>query len=274
MRSIDYSMRKPSSKIFDLSGRAVILTGAAGLLGAQYADGLSQVGANVVLTDVNYSRCKKIAKDLESKYNVTPLAIKLDITNQESVKKMVSIVLKKFKKIDILVNNAAFNNRKKNKSAPFEKFLLSTWNKMLSVNLTGMFLCTKEVGRVMLRQKHGVIINIGSIYGMVGADQRIYGKSGINSSIAYATTKSGVLNFTRYLAAYWNRTGIRVNSLSLGGVENNQDSDFIKNYSYRTILGRMAHKDEYVGALLFLASDASSYVTGSNLVVDGGWTAW
>lgn len=274
MRSINHSMKKPSSKIFDLSGRVVILTGAAGLLGTRYAEGLSQAGANVVLTDINYSGCKKIAKELEAKYNVSPLAIKLDITNQESVKKMVSITLKKFKKIDVLVNNAAFNNRKKNESAPFEKFLLSTWNKTLSVNLTGMFLCTQEVGQIMLRQKHGVIINIGSIYGMVGADQRIYGESGINSSIAYATTKSGVLNFTRYLAAYWHRTGIRVNSLSLGGVENNQDPDFIKNYSYRTILGRMAHKDEYVGALLFLASDASSYVTGSNLVVDGGWTAW
>ena len=126
----------------------------------------------------------------------------------------------------------------------------------------------------MVKQKQGVIINIASTYGIVAADQRIYGKSGQNSAVYYAATKSGILNLTRYLASYWQGTGIRINTLSPGGVENNQGNSFIKNYSYKTMLGRMARKDEYVGAILFLASDASSYMTGSNLVIDGGWTSW
>ena len=126
----------------------------------------------------------------------------------------------------------------------------------------------------MIKQNNGVIINISSIYGMIGADQRIYGSSGLNSPVSYAASKGAIINLTRYLAAYWQGKGIRVNTLSPGGVEKGQDKDFIKKYSYKTILGRMAKRDEYVGPILFLASDASSYMTGSNLIVDGGWTAW
>ena len=261
-------------EIFDLSGRVVILTGAAGLLGEQYARGLSQAGANVVLADKCYSKCKKLEIDLKKEYDVNPLAIKIDITNKKSVKKMIAEIVNRYAKIDVLINNAMFQEGKKERAILFERFPLSSWNKVLSVNITGMFLCCQEVGKIMLKQKHGNIINISSIYGLVGADQRIYGKSGINSTIAYAATKSAILNFTRYLASYWHNTGIRVNTLSLGGVENNQDPYFIKNYSTKSMLGRMARKDEYVGSILFPASDASSYMAGSNLIVDGGWTAW
>ena len=148
------------------------------------------------------------------------------------------------------------------------------WNKAIDVNLTGVFLCCQKIGKVMVKQRKGVIINISSTYGLVAPDQRIYGKSGQNSAAFYATTKSGILNLTRYLASYWQRKGIRVNTLSPGGVEKNQDPDFIKKYSERTPLGRMAKKDEYIGPIIFLASEASSYMTGSNLIVDGGWTAW
>lgn len=262
------------SKLFSLSGRVVILTGAAGLLGAQYAKALCKSGANVVLADIDFSKCKKISKELEKKYSTETLPLKVDLAKKNSIKNMVSRTIKKFSKIDVLINNAIFHERMKEQAVPFEKFPLDSWQKVISINITGMFLCCQEVGNIMMKQRNGVIINISSIYGINGADQRIYGQSGINSSIAYAVTKSAVLNFTRYLASYWNNTGIRVNTLSLGGVSNNQDPNFIKNYSYKTMLGRMAKKNEYAGAIVFLASDASSYMTGSNLIVDGGWTAW
>ena len=185
------------------------------------------------------------------------------------------MILKKYSKIDVLINNAHIVPRSDSrKDSPFESYPLDLWEVMVSTNLRGLFLCSREIGRIMKKQQNGNIINISTIYGLVGPDQRIYGKSGQNSAVYYAATKSAILNLTRYLASYWNRTGIRVNTLSPGGVENNQGSLFIKNYSYKTMLGRMAQKNEYVGAMIFLASDASSYMTGSNLVVDGGFTAW
>ena len=261
-------------KLFDLSDKTIVLTGAAGHLGKNYVDGLSQFGANVVLSDINYQGCKKIEKQMREKYDVDPLSVKLDLTDSKSIKCMVSKITKKYSSIDVLINNAAYQGDKKIRSAGFEKLELGTWNKAINVNLTGIFLLCQAVGKIMLKQKSGNIINISSTYGMVGADQRIYGKSGQNSAAFYAATKGSIINLTRYLAAYWQGKGIRVNTLSPGGVEKGQDKDFIKKYSYKTILGRMAKRDEYVGPILFLASDASSYMTGSNLIVDGGWTAW
>ena len=261
-------------ELFNMKNRVVIITGAAGLLGSQYANVLSQYGANVVLADVKYSECKKIEKELISKYGVSPLSIKLDLTNPKSIKSMISKILKKYSKIDVLINNAADQGNPKLRTTKFEDFPLSYWNKALNVNLTGVFLCCQEVGKVMVKQKKGNVINISSTYGLVAPDQRIYGNSGQNSAVFYSATKSALLNLTRYLASYWNGTGIRVNTLSPGGVEKNQNATFIKKYSEKTMLGRMAYKDEYNGAILFLASDASSYMTGSNLIVDGGWTAW
>mgnify|MGYP001231435786 CR=1 FL=1 len=261
-------------KIFDFSNRVVIITGAAGLLGTEYAKGFSQAGANVVLADKNFIKCKKLAVELEKKFGVKPLAVNLDVTKPKSIKKMIEQVMKKFSKIDILVNNAIFPEIGKIKKIKFEDFPLDVWEKGIDVNLTGMFLCSQQVGKIMVKQKKGVIINISSIYGIKGPDQRIYGRTNIIKSALYATTKGAVINFTKYLAAYWNRTGIRVNTLSLGGVEENQDKNFKKKYSNKTMIGRMAKKDEYVGALLFLSSDASSYMTGSNLIIDGGWDSW
>ena len=158
----------------------------------------------------------------------------------------------------------------------FEEFPLDLWNQTLSVNLTGVFLCSQEFGRAMTKRGKGVIVNIASHYGLVGADQRIYGSSKLNSPVSYATSKGGIVNLTKYLAAYWHSKNVRVNTLTLGGVQDNsyQNKEFIKNYSKKTILGRMAKKEDYKGAILFLISDASSYMTGSNLIIDGGWTAW
>jgi|TARA_Y100001949_G_scaffold176636_1_gene191081 NAD(P)-dependent dehydrogenase (short-subunit alcohol dehydrogenase family) len=261
-------------KLFDLTGKVVIITGAAGMLGSRYAYGLSKQGANVVLADINFSECKKIEKDIKNSFETNPYSIKLDLTKIKSIESMVSNVLKKYSKIDVLINNAAYQGNPKIRTAGFEKLSLDIWQQAIDVNLTGVFLCCQNIGKQMLKQKSGNIINIASTYGLVGPDQRIYGKSGQNSAAFYAATKSAILNLTRYLSAYWQRTGIRVNTFSPGGVENKQDTDFIKKYSSRTPLKRMARKDEYVGSLIFLASDASSYMTGSNLVVDGGWTAW
>ena len=261
-------------KLFDLSGRIVIITGAAGNLGSKYAEGLTQAGANVVLADIDYATCKQLGKQLENKYSIKNLAIKLDLNDKSSIENMVSKTMKQFSKIDILINNAAYQGNSKSRKIKFENFPLNEWNKAVSVNLTGVFLTCQEVGKIMVKQKYGNIINISSTYGLVAPDQRIYGTSGQNAAAFYSATKAALVNLTRYLASYWNRTGIRVNSLSPGGVENSQESNFIKKYSEKTMLGRMANKNEYVGAIIFLSSDASSYMTGSNLIVDGGWTAW
>ena len=262
------------TKLFDLSGRIVIITGAAGNLGSKYAEGLTQAGANVVLADIDYATCKQLGKQLENKYSIKNLAIKLDLNDKSSIENMVSKTMKQFSKIDILINNAAYQGNSKSRKIKFENFPLNEWNKAVSVNLTGVFLTCQEVGKIMVKQKYGNIINISSTYGLVAPDQRIYGTSGQNAAAFYSATKAALVNLTRYLASYWNRSGIRVNSLSPGGVENSQESNFIKKYSEKTMLGRMANKNEYVGAIIFLSSDASSYMTGSNLIVDGGWTAW
>ena len=267
-------MNMNEKNIFDISKKTIIITGAAGLLGSEYAKGLSKQGANVVLVDLDIKRCKEISSELNKKYAVESLAIKLDITKISSIKNMVKIIMKKYNKIDVLINNAAYQGNDKLRTIPFEELPLKNWNKAIDVNLTGIFLCCQGVGKIMVKQKKGIVINISSTYGIVAPDQRIYGKSRQNSAVFYAATKSAILNLTRYLAAYWQGKGIRVNTLSPGGVEKNQELNFRKKYSEKTMLGRMAKKDEYVGPIIFLSSDASSYMTGSNLIVDGGWTAW
>lgn len=261
-------------KMSDLSEKVVFLTGAAGILGTQYATALSNAGANVILADINYTRCKKMEIKLKKEFDVTPFSLKMDISNKKSIDNGISKVMKKFSKIDVLVNNAVFPETQKERKIEFEKFPLELWNKIFAVNVTGVFLCNQKIGSIMVKQQKGSIINISSMYGIVAADQRIYGNSGLNSTAAYAVTKSSLFNFTRYLASYWRNTGVRINTLTLGGVENNQDPKFIRKYSEKTMIGRMAKNNEYNGALLFLLSNASSYMTGGNLILDGGWSSW
>ena len=269
------------SKLFDIKNRNIVITGSSGLLGSQYANILSASGANVILVDLDSIKNKKLERSLRKKYRTNARSYTTDISKLQDVKKLAKNVLRDFKKIDGLVNNAAYTSKgAKEKSdnafGSFENFPVKIWQKSIDINLTGVFFCSQAFGKIMLRQRKGVIVNIASHYGLVGADQRIYGKSGLNLPISYAATKGAVVNMTRYLAAYWNGKGIRVNTLSPGGVIDTtyQDKKFIKKYSERTILGRMAKRDEYNGAILFLISDASSYMTGANLIVDGGWTAW
>ena len=206
------------------------------------------------------------------------MAFSVDISDQNEIKEMIKKITSKYPKIDVLINNAHFIPRENEKrDAPFEKYPLDLWDETISINLRGLFLCCQEIGKVMLKQKKGIVVNVSSIYGIVGADQRIYGKSRLNSPPFYSASKGAMVNFTRYLAAYWQGKNIRVNTLTLGGVFDkklHEDQNFVKNYFKKTILGRMANKEDYDGALIFLSSDASSYVTGTNLIVDGGWTSW
>ncbi len=259
-----------------MKSKTVIITGATGLLGEEFAHILSSAGADVILVGLwSVDKNRELELELRRKYHTRPSSYSTDISKQEEVQALFGKVMKEYGKVDGLVNNAQFVPRKHPKrAAPFESYPPELWHQTLETNLTGVFLCCQEAGKIMSKQNNGVIVNVSSIYGMVGADHRIYGKSRLNSPPSYAATKGAIINLTRYLAAYWHGKSIRVNTLTLGGVINNQDPKFVKRYSDKTIVGRMANKDEYNGAILFLLSDASSYMTGANLVVDGGWTAW
>jgi NAD(P)-dependent dehydrogenase (short-subunit alcohol dehydrogenase family) len=265
-------------ELFSLKGKTAIVTGSNGLLGTRHCEALAAAGANVVLCDVDEKAAKKNAAALGKKH----LGLGVDVTNKKSLESARDKILAKYKQIDVLVNNAAINDMFESpalagKQSMFEHYPLDMWEKSLHVNVTGVFLCSQVMGTPMAKQGSGSIINIASTYGMVGPDQSIYldkkGKRKFFKSPAYPATKGAVINFTRYLAAYWGNQGVRVNTLSPGGVENNQDSYFVENYKKKTLLNRMASPSDYKGALVFLASDASSYMTGANLVVDGGWTA-
>ena len=194
-------------------------------------------------------------------------------------------MLKTWGRIDGLVNNAALDPKFDSQAAaarhnaPFESYPLELWNRAIAVDLTGMFLCAQAVAPAMLAHGRGAVVNICSTYGLVGPDQRLYESDDPTAPpafkpVSYSVTKSAALGLTRYLAAYWGGKGIRVNTLTLGGVFNGHSSGFVRRYAARTPMGRMAERSEYTAALVFLLSDASSYMTGSNLVVDGGWTAW
>jgi NAD(P)-dependent dehydrogenase (short-subunit alcohol dehydrogenase family) len=263
--------------LFSLENKVAIVTGAAGLLGKAHCRALAAAGANVVVADLNEKDCKEIANTLGEKH----LGIVLNVTNADSIKNAKEIILEKYGRIDVLVNNAAINDMFENpllgaKQSMFEHYPLDMFNKSLEVNVTGMFLCSQILGSVMAEQNSGSIINIASTYGIVAPDQSLYqnknGEQVFYKSPAYPVTKSAVIGFTKYLAAYWGNKNIRVNSLSPGGVENNQDEFFQQKYAAKTLLGRMAGVDDYQGAIVFLASDASAYMTGANLVVDGGFT--
>lgn len=266
---------------FQLHGKTALVTGGAGLLGREFCLTLAAAGAAVVVADVQGSPAQRVAQEIKEG-DGQALAVQVDISDPNGVQKMMDRILTTFDDLDILVNCAAIDpkfdpNHREKKSNAFESYPLDAWQQALDVNLTGVFLVTQAAVKPMLKNGKGVIINIGSIYGMVGPDQRIYDRQDQPAQykpIHYSVTKAGLLGLTRYLAAYYRGKNIRVNALSPGGVYLDHEEAFVDSYSARTILGRMAEKDELNGALLFLASDASSYMTGANLVVDGGWTTW
>jgi 2-deoxy-D-gluconate 3-dehydrogenase len=271
-------------ELFNLQGRVAVVTGGAGLLGEQFCQTLAEAGANIVVLDVNEPAAHALVGKL-SQMGAKAMAIPTDITSPDSVQDMVEKTLKAFNRLDILVNSAALdpkfdpkNRGMQTTSGAFEDFPLEAWKQALDVNLTGTFLCCQAAVQPMLSQGAGVIINVASIYGLVGPDQRLYERDDsplrVFKPVYYSVTKAGILGLTRYLATYYAGKNIRVNTLTPGGVYNNHDEIFSNAYAARAVLGRMAYKDEMNGAILFLASDASAYMTGANLVVDGGWTAW
>jgi NAD(P)-dependent dehydrogenase (short-subunit alcohol dehydrogenase family) len=274
-------MAESALDLFRLDGKVALVTGGAGLLGRRYCQALLDAGARVVIGDLDAQRAAELASE-------RVLACQLDVADEGSVQRTVDAAVERFGRLDILVNNAALTVRGGSERlspvdyfAPFESYKRSVWDQAVAVNLTGMLLCAQSAGRQMLHQGGGVIVNISSTYGVVAPDQRLYegvrspyAETSFNTPVSYAVTKTAVLGLTRYLATYWAQRNIRVNALTPHGVFDNHDETFVKNFIYRSPMGRMARNDEYRGALLFLVSDASSYMTGANLVVDGGWTAW
>ena len=269
-------------KKFDMTGKTAIVTGAAGLLGRQFSLALAQAGANVVLADLSGDLAAESADELKE-MGFHANSVEVDVTDPDSTKAMVGQALVAYGSVEVLVNSAALDPKFDSASLPtqdaneFESYPLRSWKQAMDVNLTGMFLASQAAVIPMLQQGQGVIVNIASTYGLVGPDQRIYERPDGTRQfkpVYYSVTKAGVLGFTRYLAAYYAGKNIRVNALTPGGVYNDHDAIFNAQYSTRAILGRMANLDEMNAAMLFLCSDASSYMTGSNLVVDGGWTAW
>lgn len=264
--------------LFNLNGKTAIVTGALGLIGKKHCEALAQAGANVIVADKDGAAASQFATQLGDNH----LGIALDVADKQAINAALDIILRRYTTIDVLVNNAAINDMFENPAmakemSAFENYPLDAFQRSVDVNITGVFLCSQVFGTVMAKQGNGSIINVASTYGMVGPDQSIYrnkqGEQTFYKSAAYPVTKGAVVNFTRFLAAYWGQKGVRVNTLSPGGVQNGQDDFFITNYSAKTLLGRMAAPDDYQGALVFLASNASAYMTGANLVVDGGWTA-
>ena len=267
---------------YSLHDRVVIITGAAGLLGTDYCHTLASVGGHIVVADIDHQRSAQLANEVTEMNGIDALAIEVDVSDPDSVRAMVAETFDRFGRVDILVNNAAIDpkfdpehvDEHRNR---FEEFPFQAWKQALDVNVTGMFLCAQAVSRPMLEADRGVMVNISSTYGLVGPDQRLYKREGQPSQfkpVSYSVSKAAVLGLTRYMATYFAGTGIRVNTLTPGGVFAGHDDEFVRRYSTHTVLGRMAEREEISNALLYLVSDASSYMTGANLVVDGGWTAW
>jgi NAD(P)-dependent dehydrogenase (short-subunit alcohol dehydrogenase family) len=270
--------------LFDLSGRLAVITGGTGLLGQQHAEAIAHAGGIPVLADIRVNGVDPLSQAWKDRFGDKALALQVDITDPDSVKKMLAHVLDKFGRIDILVNNAANNPKMEDRGevefSRLENFPLDQWDADLDVGLKGAFLCSQVIGSEMARRKRGVIVNVASDLAVIAPDQRLYRKPGLSENqqpvkpVTYSVVKTGLIGLTRYLATYWADVGVRVNAISPGGVYNGQGDDFVARLSNLIPLGRMANASEYQAAILFLCSDASSYMTGNNLVVDGGRSCW
>jgi len=270
-----------ATDLFDLTGRVAIVTGGAGLLGYQHGAILAAAGAHVVLLDLGLANPKLRAEQLTAAHGPHCLGLVVDITSEASLLDARDAIIAKFGRIDILINNAA-NNPKVEDQKPgkpwsrLENFPLETWNADIAVGLTGAFLCSRIFGQEMVKRNMGVILNVASDLGVIAPDQRLYRREGVPEDqqpvkpVTYSVVKTALIGLTRYLSTYWTANNIRVNAISPGGIFAGQPDEFTARLHQLIPMGRMASKDEYQGAILFLCSDASSYMTGQNLIVDGG----
>jgi len=265
--NISFRIKETSMKgtsLFDLSEKVSIVTGGGRGLGRIMALALADVGANVIIADIIINQAEYVAKEIINK-NIRSLAIKVDVTKPKEVQKMVSQVMKHFGRIDILINNAGINI-----IAPAENFAVKDWEKVLNINLKGVFLCSQVVGKVMMKQKKGKIINIASIHGLVGS---------IHHAVAYNSSKAGVINLTRALAVEWGKYNINVNAIAPGIIKTDLTKKRLENKEYynywidRTPLKRIGKPEDLIGAVIYLSSEASNWLTGQTIVIDGGYTA-
>ena len=263
---IDYKMK------FDLSEHVIIITGGCGLIGTAFSEACAQLGSHVVLADIESAFPEKRASDLEKKHKRQMLGVAVDVANRKSVENLKNEVIKKFGRIDGLVN--AHQNKTNNFFSKFEDYSDENWDAVVKTNLKGTFLTCQVVGGYMAKMKSGSIVNIPSTYSVVAPNQNLYTGTDMGCPAAYSASKGGVMALSQYLASYWSDKQIRVNLLTPHGVWNRHEKKFEENFSKFSPMKRMSYPDEVCGALIFLLSDASSYVTGHNLMVDGGWTLW
>lgn len=266
---------KSLKQLMSLRGRVALITGGAGKIGSVMAEALAELGADIFILDRSAEHCDQICYDISNRFNVRSFPLVIDLTSQDQIRQVPANIVKEYSKLDVVVNCAGFIGASKLKGwiTPFEEQLPDTWTSALEVNLTAPFILTQSCLHLIKKSKHASIINVSSIYGVVGPDMRIYDGTDMGNPAAYAASKGGLLQFTRWLATTL-APHIRVNAISPGGIERNQPESFTKKYIDKTPLKRMGKEEDLKGAVAYLASDMSLYVTGQNLVVDGGWTAW
>lgn len=267
----------------DVDGQVILITGGGGFLALEFARALGQAGARLVLADIDLGRADANASELGTE-GLEVLALEADITKPHDTARLVDTIVERFGRLDGLLNGAAIDPKFEPRSTDmdavgFEHYPLEQWNQSIEVNLTGTFLVTQAATRHFLARDHGIIVNVASIYGMTGPDQRLYADGEVlppprYKPVDYSVTKSALYGFTRYLAAYFAGTGVRANSVTFGGINHGHDDGFRERYARRVPMGRMGEANEVGGVMVFLFSEAASYMTGSNVVVDGGWTAW
>ncbi|MDD2731850.1 MAG: oxidoreductase [Candidatus Pacebacteria bacterium] len=258
--------------MFDIKNKTIVITGGSGLIGSAFSASCAEFGANVVIIDINEEKGNKLLEDIKQKTkNDNVVFVKCDITSEKDVENMIELTLDRFKRIDALVNSAYPKN--KNYGRKFEDVSYEDFCQNINMHLGGYFLISQKISKVMIKQNCGNIINIASIYGFTAPKFEIYKDTEKTMPVEYSAIKSGIINFTRYLASYLGRYNIRVNAISPGGVFDNQEENFVRNYCQKVVLGkRMAESSDLTGVLIFLISQASKYITGQNIIVDGGFT--